>query len=205
MASIYVANPTNQHQLIHYRLEYDRNGEKEVLAQFKPANQQQIGPGQQAMLGDAGLHANQIASIISQLERYGAVKVQDLNRMPGKKITYIISEGFAVPGDVIRRVSLHNRGALIEEGRQRRIAAAVATDNTVQQAVETSLMEKGIDPDLAKPESTSVAFETVEQPDDVPSDSIAEGFDVVPDGQIGRHSGKPAEAAKGRGKGRRRG
>lgn len=196
MPALYVANPTNQNQLISYRLTFNRHGEAEPERRFNPARQQTIGPGQQAVLGDRDFHAKQVTAIIDQLRPYGLVKYDEVGKLTRQqRATYVYREDLPVPADVMRRVVFHNRHVLTEEGQDRRQKAAVATNETVQAAVERSLLEKGIT-EQVPPDSTTVSFETVEQPDDLPSDSLAEGYDVVQEGKVGPHSGKPARPRK---------
>lgn len=198
MPSLYVANVTNQVQLISFRLDYDREGNPEKDSRFQPAKQQIVDPGRQVILGGRNLHATQVASLIRQLEKYGLTKFDDLDKVGrDQKVPYLYREDLAVPPESMRRIDFHNRMVKTADGKHRREQAAIATNETVQKAVENSLLEQGIT-DHVPPESTSVAFETVDAPSDVESDSIAEGFDIVKEGQVGPHSKKPAAPVKGR-------
>ena len=64
---LYIANPTQQKQVIAYRIDYDAAGNlKDTNRRFQPATQQEIQPGRQIQLG-GDMHKNQIEDIISTL------------------------------------------------------------------------------------------------------------------------------------------
>jgi hypothetical protein len=197
MPTLYVANPTNQRQIVSFRLDINRNGEPEQDRRFQPAKQQDILPGQQVPLGGRDMHEKQITSIMDQLRPYGMVQVKDLPMLKaGQRVTYLCNIGLVVPAKDIRAAEMHNRRLKIEEGQQRRAKAAIAVDSTVQQSVEQQFLEKGID---AQPsDSTTVTFEQLDEVEGNEDPKVAEGFEVVPEGKVGAVSGKPAAKSRSR-------
>lgn len=198
MTALYIANPTKQTQIVCYRLDYNRKGDEERLRQFQPAKQQEIQPGRQVLLGSKDFHMSQVEDIVQQLEPFGLIASKDVGRLPRRKVNYLFNVDQPVPSDVMRQVTAHNAGVQIEEGRQRRANAAVATNDLVQQTVQEEFARLAIPAEPA--DSTSVAIEQLEQTE-LGEKRIEEAFDIVPEGKIGIHSGRPASTAK---KGRRR-
>ncbi len=195
MTALYIANPTKQTQIVCYRLDYNKRGEEEQMRRFQPAKQQEIPPGRQALLGSKDFHMSQVEDIVQQLEPYGMIAAKEVGRLPHKKINYVFNVGQPVPSDIMRQVTAHNAGVQIEEGRARRAAAAVASNELVQQTVQSQFLQQGIPAEPA--DSTTVAFEQMEQ-SEAGEKTIAEGFEVVPEGKVGPRSGKPAVRAKSR-------
>lgn len=176
MSKLYIANPTRQRQVVCYRLDFNTRGEQEPLRQFQPARQQDIDPGRQVQLG-GDMHQNQITDIVEQLSRYGLIGVVDVPRMSGR-VTYVYNIDRVVPQDVMRKVIAHNNAILIDDGRERRMRAAVATNDIVQQTVAHQFAENGID--QAPADRTTVAFEQEEQTE-AGEKPIAEGYKVSMD------------------------
>jgi hypothetical protein len=199
MPTLYVANPTNQRQIVSFRLDINKSGEREINQRFQPARQQDIPAGQQVVLGSRDMHENQITSIMDQLKPYGLFQVKELGSIKANdRVTYLCNIGLVVPPSAIRTAEMHNKRLKFEEGRQRRANAAIATDATVQQVVEQQFLEKGIDAQPA--DSTTVTFEQLDEVEGSEDSKVAEGFEVVPEGKIGTVSGKPAARGKGRGR-----
>lgn len=198
MAKLYVANPTKQRQVIYYRLDFNKQGEREELRRFQPARQQDVGPGMQVQLG-GDLHQTQIVDIVEQLGRYGLIGVVDVPRMHGR-VTYVYNIDRPVPAEILRRVIFHNDAIMIADGRDRRAKAAVATNDIVQNTVANQFAQLGIDQRPA--DRTSVTFEQQEQ-SERGEKPIAEGYRVTPDGKgapppkstRGRKATKPRAAA----------
>jgi hypothetical protein len=193
MTALYIANPTKQVQIICYRLDYNKKGEDEVMRRFQPAKQQDIQPGRQAMIGSRDFHLTQVQDIVDQLEPYGIIAAKEVGRLPRKKINYVFNVDSPVPADVMRAIQNHNNGVQIEEGRDRRAKSAVASNDLVQQTVQQQFMEQGIPAEPS--DSTTVAFEQLEQ-SEAGEKTIAEGFEIVPEGKTGPRSGKPAARNK---------
>lgn len=192
---LFIANPTNQVEIVAYRLEFDREGNANPDRRFQPAKQQDIRPGQQAVVG-GDLHPKNVAAIIKQLERYGLVRAGDLGSIKaGQKVSYIAGEGLAVPAAAIRKVERHNMGVKQEEGRERRAQAAVATNELVQTTVNQQFAEQGIPAQAA--DRTSIGIEQMDEDENQIGPRIEEGFDIAPEGKVGLQNGRPA-ARKGR-------
>lgn len=176
MAKLYVANPTRQRQVVCYRLDFNREGEREELRRFRPARQQDIEPGRQMPLGN-DMHQAQITDIVEQLARYGMIGVVDVPRMSGR-VTYVYNIDKPVPAEVLRKVIAHNEQVMIADGRDRRMRAAVATNEIVQSTVANHFAQQGID---QKPtDRTAVTFEQQEQ-SERGEKTIAEGYRVTPE------------------------
>jgi hypothetical protein len=176
MAKLYIANPTRQRQVVCYRLDFNKDGEPEGLRRFQPARQQDVEPGRQVQLG-GDMHMNQITDIVEQLAAYGLIGVVDVPRMQGK-VTYLYSIDRPVPAEAMRKVIAHNEAVLIDDGKGRRMRAAVATNELVQQTVSHQFAERGIDD--VPVDRTSVTFEQEEQ-SEAGEKRIAEGYKVSPD------------------------
>lgn len=186
---LYVANPTDQSQLICYRIDFDADGkQKDTNRRFQPARQQEIKPGTQAQLG-GDMHKAQIDDIVGQLRVYGMVYVSEVGKVGATKIPYIYNVDAHVPADVMRRVQFHNKGVMTEDGRDRRARAAVATNELVQHTVQNQFLEQGIPTQPA--DTTLVSFEQEEQTEHGEK-KIEEGYEVVPEGKRGPRSGKVA-------------
>ncbi len=195
MTSLYIANPTKQVQVICYRLDYNKKGESEENRRFQPAKQQPIEPGKQAIIGSRDFHLTQVQDIVDQLAPFGIMAAKDVGRLPFRKVNYVFNVDMPVPPEVMRQVIAHNSGVQIDEGQKRRSAAAVATNEIVQNAVQNEFLEKGIEAQPA--DNTSVTFEQLEQTE-LGEKRIEEGFEIVPEGKVGARSGKPAARAKRR-------
>ena len=195
MPRLYVANPTPQTQTVCFRIEHDNNGNlKDTNRRFQGHQQQDIPPGRQVQLG-GDMHDNQIKDIVEQLGRYGMVDVSDVSRPPNIKIPYICSVGREVPASVMQRVQFHNSNIATEDGRARRAAAAVASNQIVQDTVHSRFMQEGFPAEPA--DTTIVSIEQLEQ-SERGEKRIEEGFEVVPEGKRGPRSGKMATTKKGR-------
>lgn len=110
----YLGNPTPQNQLINVRMPESRK----ALSMTIPM-------GQQRMIGD--FEAPEIKAIEEQLGPYGLCFVDDVKRAR-KKITYILSVGQPVSAANISLAISRNRGELHEEGKKRRVEAALAAN-----------------------------------------------------------------------------
>jgi hypothetical protein len=190
---IFIANTTEQEQLICYRVDFNKDGSpKDAVRRFQPARQQSIKGGSQAQLG-GDMHKAQIDAIVEQLGVYGLIHVDDVARMPNRKVPYVYNLDGYVPADIMRRVMFHNGCVLAEDGKQRRAAAAVATNELVQHAVASHFAANKI-PEQPT-DKTLVAFEQEEQ-SERGERRVEEGYEVVPEGQRGPRSGKMATSPK---------
>ena len=190
---LYIANPTRQTQVVCYRLDYNKNGELQESdrTRFQPARQQDIAPGRQIQLG-GDMHITQIEDIVDQLKPYGIVGVVDIPQLGRKVVPYIFNIDRPVPAEAMRKVQNSNAAVLIEDGRDRRARAAVASNEIVQNTVEHQFLENGID---QKPsDKIAVGFEQLDQ-SEAGEKTIAEGYRVSP------HANNP-KPPKGRRKGK---
>lgn len=194
MPDLYLANPTNQTQIVSFRLDFTKDGERQPNQRFRPANQREIKAGQQVMIRD--LHMKAVTHILDQLRPYGMFQVGELTSGAVKSrdmVTYIAQVGLVVPQNAILAAEMHNRRMKTLQGQKRREQAAIATNSTVQSAVQNQFLEMGIPAEPA--DSTEVTFEQLEQPEASDTAMVAEGFEIVPEGKIGQKSQKPARAA----------
>ena len=181
VSKLYIANPTSQEQIICYRLDYSSEGEHNANSRHMPARQQPCPSGRQIQLG-GDFHAMQIKEIIEQLTTFGLLRVEDVSRLGRMPVTYIASVDKPVPADVIRKIRDHNSSLLVEEGRERRKKAAVASSDIVQNTVAHELADLGID---AVPERTEIGFEQLDQ-SEAGEAKIAEGYKIEPERSGGR-------------------
>lgn len=178
MHRLYVANISRQTQVLCYRLDFDKEGQrKDTNRRFEPAKQQEVAPGRQGQLG-GDFHMMQITEIVGQLAKYGMVGVVDVPRMPRGVHNIVYNIDKPVPAEVMRRVQDHNAGVLVQDGRERRKKAAVATNELVQQTVAHQFAEKGIDDTPA--DRTDVTIEQLEQ-SELGEKRIEEGYHVRPE------------------------
>jgi hypothetical protein len=190
---LYIANPTRQRQVICYRLDFNKDGDPEQLRRFQPARQQDVEPGRQIQLG-GDMHQNQITDIVEQLAPYGLIGVVDVPRMQGR-VSYLYNIDRPVPSEALRKVMAHNESVLVDDGRDRRMRAAVATNEIVQQTVSQQFAERGIDE--APTDRTTVSFEQEEQ-SEAGEKPIAEGYKVSPEAPTKNPPRRPHRTTKQR-------
>ena len=191
---LYIANPTRQEQVICYRLDFNNDGSQKEAdrTRFQPAKQQAVPPGRQIQLGGDFHHQNQITDIVDQLKPYGLIGAVDVARLSSKDpvVPYVFNIDQPVSSEAMRKVQDHNAGILIEQGRNRRSDAAIATSEIVQNTVANQFMENGIDQKPA--DQVEVAYEQLEQSEQGEK-TIAEGYRVAPEG---KGTGRPAKPNK---------
>jgi hypothetical protein len=177
MSRLYIANVSRQTQIVCYRLDYAKDGSlKDTNRRFEPAKQQDIPSGKQVQIG-GDFHITQIEDIVSQLGKYGLISVKDVAhlRSRGKPVPYIFNVDQPVSADIMRRVVNYNQGVQIEEGRERRQKAAVATNELVQNTVANQFAENGIQADPST--DTEFTIEQLEQ-SEAGEKRIEEGYRV---------------------------
>jgi hypothetical protein len=176
---LYLANPTRQEQIICYRVDFNKDGERleSDRTRFQPARQQPVPPGRQIQLG-GDMHIHQIEDIIEQLKPYGLIGVTDVPRMDRKVVPYIFNIDAYVPLKTFKEVMDHNSGIHIQDGQHRRAAAAVASSELVQQTIANQLMQVGIEQPPAEA-AVEVSYEQLEQ-SEAGERTIAEGYRVDP-------------------------
>lgn len=167
MPMLYVANPTIQNQRVYYRLDFNAEGQRNpnLKGAFKLRD---IAPGRQEPVGGTLAHPMQVQEIIQQLRTYGAL---DVSEVGGQRhfVHHIFSVDRPIPKAVIERVHEQNKGIQTEQGRQRRIAAALAANEILNNTV-----------DEATPPPFTVEFEQDEQ-SELGEKRIEEGYHVVAD------------------------
>lgn len=181
---LYIANCTRQNWVVHYRLDFTKDGELDPRRQNQPAKQMTIAPGRQVLIPGAD-HISQIDDVVNQLQRYGMVGVKDV---PGLKTTVkkfdpsslaitplVFNVDAPVPANVFQMVQDVNARIQTGQGQERRRRAAVAVNEIVQHKVESEFMAAGFD---EKPsDKVDVAFEQLEQ-SEAGEKMIAEGYKV---------------------------
>lgn len=147
----YIANCTQQRQIINYKLPESRK----VTSYTIPM-------GKQLNVGD--LTTPEMKAIEAQLGPYGLRSVDDISRSR-QKITYLYSTGKPVSAADIVRALDQNRGILSVEGKHRREQSAVAANSNMN-TEETPLNRL----EMSVEEETSGS-----EPSD---DPIGEGFKI---------------------------
>jgi hypothetical protein len=173
MAKLYVANTTNQRQIVMYRLDFNSQGEADPNDRFRAARSAVIEPGRQIVLG-GDLHIRQIESIIDQLSRVGGLGINEVARPPGETtVAYLLSTEKPVSEHHIRSILAHNQGFLRAQGAERRAAAAVAANAAVEMHLQEPLPEFKLEieqqaPDPGDPDPGKLLEEgfTVKRPAD---------------------------------------
>lgn len=184
MGKLYIANCSKQPQELQYHLHLKVDGGRLTSTDAAPINRQAtrqtIQPGRQDVIASHDLPTWQMESVIRQLEPHGLVAVTDLYspEFRNRKIPLLFSIDKPVAGDVIRYTMDSNSGTLTEEGRRRRIQAAIATSETVNSAVAQTLAQNQIDQEINT--KVDVEFEQVEQ-SEFEEKKIAQGVKVRDD------------------------
>ena len=118
---------------------------------------------------------NQITDICEQLEVYGLVAANDVSRLGRKVAPYVFNIDYPVPAETMRKVRDSNESSQVQQGRERRQKAAIATNEIVQQTVSNQFLENGIEDEPS--DRVSVAFEQEEQTE-AGEKRIEEGYKV---------------------------
>lgn len=147
MPTLYVANCTRQNFDARYRLEYLPNGDLKPNQQVL-ATRQMIPSGRQVPLaGEVSME--QVKSLIAQFERFGALAEMDAKQATKRhgRIPLVWNIDQPVKPGTMLLVHDHNLGILTEEGRARRLAAAIVADETLNTAMNavTPLFEVEIE------------------------------------------------------------
>lgn len=143
---LYLANTTKQLQQFHYRLPEV----PEALRQ-PPAQHVTIRIGGQECISEWGGHdlqKYQIDHVIKQIETYGGIDVNAINRINGvdksSYYNYIYSIDKPIPPEKINRVILLNDNALVGWGRDIRKNAAIADNMLIQKGLENQGLKTGL-------------------------------------------------------------
>ncbi len=182
MAKFFIANCSQQRQIISYRLDYEPNGLPNELRRFVKASETPPIPpgGQIALHGGRELDiVTQIPHLITQLERIGLTAEKDIGRIEIVTV-YVYNIDQPVKETSIREVMEFNAGVRAREGANRRRAAAIAANNVLETNAAQAI--------LPQPET----FETsVEQIDLVTDESrLEEGY------RLGNPTGAPPSAPR---------
>jgi len=179
---MYVANCTRQNFIFNYRLS-NEPGVKHIA----------IGIGQQQKV-PGSLTQAMVDEILRQHKPYGMISVDEINRTKGFIGTcYSIDKKIKV--DAIMKGLDHNESVLIERGREIRRAAAVQSNNMIENALHDANVKNNMD---VKLDELEMIVEEADPKGRKQPDGLQEGITVT-------HSAgpTPVESAKpqrGRGK-----
>lgn len=130
MSRLYIANCTQQYQVLNYRLVENRN-----------AMTQPVDMGRQVQIARADLTDVQVESVIEQMRKYGLLMTDEIGKKHQTQIPFVASVGHPVGADLIRRVIDHNKGIMQIDGEKLRRHAAIAVNQkmaeTTPNAAET--------------------------------------------------------------------
>lgn len=186
MARIYIANCTNQHRQIAYRLDYtvDPHGNR-VNTGLLPYKTENIPPGRQLPIG-GDLPGDALEEIVKQLTPYGLVAMLEMKRAQVRGPTpMVFNIDKPVPRAVMDDAQHHNAGILSVAGKARREAAAIASN----QALADTVAGQGF-PDVKEPGKFEVEFEQTNRDDNYADANLIDGLRVVR-----RHTQPPPEKA----------
>lgn len=181
---LYIANCTRQTMQLHYRLDFQNDGEIDPRRQAQQAKQQTIGPGRQEVIG-GDLHLNQIQDIVDQLEKYGLRAVKEIPELkttvrkldPNSRATVpmVFNVDRNVPLDAIKTVMSINSNIQVGQGVERRRRAAVAVPEIIQNRVNEEFAQAGLSETAT--DNVQTAFEQLEQ-SEAGEKTIAEGYKI---------------------------
>lgn len=160
MTKLFVANCTRQVQEVHFRLDFTDAGQPNPQARFQPAKRMTIPPGRQVPLG-GDLHMSQVDDVTKQLETFGLTALADVPRSRGKLIPLLYNVDTPLKPSQIEAVMNANAGILVEQGRERRQAASIATNALVDQVVANEFAAVGLEAQTGP--KVEVEFEQLEQ------------------------------------------
>jgi hypothetical protein len=130
---LYVANCTKQGFIVQYVLDHLPNGD---LKPPRPGGimptHQLIPPGRQLVIaGEVSME--QIESLVRQLSPFGALAEMEAKqaRQRNGRIPLVWNTEQAVSAETIRLTDAHNQALLLDEGKQRRLAAAIIADEAL--------------------------------------------------------------------------
>ena len=121
---LFFANCTNQIREINFRM---------VEEEGRGFSTQPIPMARQEMIANEDLSKPQIDYIINQQRRYGAVGVEDLDRVRKYYVPLIYSVDKPVPHDIWQAQMERNKGVKREEGSKLRKDAALATSHGMRE------------------------------------------------------------------------
>ena len=194
MPKLYVANPTHQVHQFTYRLP---DTPRHLI--------QEIPIGGQVLVAGRELPVPVIDGILEQHRRFGLISSNEAQRAPTfSGLVYSVDK--AVPLTVLYALIDKLKGLLADRGRQAQRAAAIATNEYIQDAMQQANIP-------GRMNELEVTLEEVSRDPRDTSPEVHDGIRVVPDvqqferehaeaggGPIGRRRG----TARGRGRGRGR-
>lgn len=187
---LFIANPTIQNKIFFYRMDYIAPGVL-VPERMRMPKRQVIARGHQEALGNkSDFTPDQVADIIGQLQRYGAVEAKEVTSA-GNLIDFIYSVDTPVPQKLIEHAVEHNKGIKFYAGKEIRKQAAVAANDVLL----NKIIDASIEGDAAPPEEAppfAVSFEQVDNDSDEPS---MEGEGIRIDAAALRGPGRPRKNA----------
>lgn len=132
--NLYVANCTHQNHALNFRLP-----ESPKLHTLK------LPAGKQGMVGDKnGLNQFQVDDFIEKMSVFGLVEEDKINGNHGV-IPYVCSVDRPVRYETMLRVIDHNRGVMRDDGKKRRIEAAMAITEAANAAGPLKELEASIE------------------------------------------------------------
>jgi hypothetical protein len=168
MAYLYVANTTQQHQIVFYRTDVAPPG---ANVPFTAPKQQAIPPGRQVTVG-GNLDKNELDFVIEQLNQYGMVGEVDIpNNLQLMVHPFIFNIDRPISPRSIQTVMEHNMGIKMNEGQRRREAAAIGANQSLALAAQTA--------NVPDPRQFDVEYEQMELTSD--EKRLEQGFHVVKD------------------------
>lgn len=128
MTKLYIANCTNQNQIVSWRLDFTADGSEIARTSFRQPRSQAIRAGSQLAIGGELPHLHAAEVIVQQLNHFGLRSADEAKygRLGNARVPYIFNIDRPVSQDQIRATFAHNERVLIEEGRDRRKKAALA-------------------------------------------------------------------------------
>lgn len=188
---LFVANPTRQRQVLFYRPFIEPPG---AVRSFRPASQIEIQPGKQVPIPHDFASTEAADVVVGQISKHGAVAEKEVKGCK-RYIRYVWNVGQPVGLSALRTAVALNKGIKTEEGKDRRMRAAVGVSETVQRVVAEQFAEVG-QGEVAPTDKIDVGIEQLETTEEnqVRTD---ESFRVRPD-----PAGGPRGRAKGRAKNR---
>jgi hypothetical protein len=162
MPDLYIANCTKQNHVFAYRVPGE-NGVKSLS----------IAIGQQSKL--PGLSNAVAGAIIEANSRYGLIEVKEIDRTkPFIGMCYSLDAPVKI--DVIIKAMKHNDEVLIQRGRETRQAAAVASNNLIENHLHEANESNQLNADMRNFEMTIVEEDPKNIKDS--NDKVEEGITV---------------------------
>ena len=142
MSKLYIANTTKKLQIFHYRMPEDPRPQALMI---------HIRPGGQEVIPYRDLSPQAVEAIVAPHRPYGLISVDEVPRhKPFVGMCYSVDK--PVPLERIQVGLKHNDELLAHQGRETRIAAAVALNNAIEQQTGQQLSNLEISIEEENPE-----------------------------------------------------